>query len=59
VLRGSRGEVAGAKLGASSVERLMSEHGNRRRSVPALRIRRGVRAGHTVCRSVCDGAEPS
>jgi hypothetical protein len=59
VLRGSRGEVAGAKSGASSAERSMSEHGNRSWSALVLRIRRGGGAGPTVGRSVRGGAEPS
>lgn len=40
VLRGSHGDVAGVELGASSVERSMSEHGNR---LWSARRRRGQR----------------
>lgn len=41
VLRGNHGDVAGAKSGASFVERSVSEHGNRPGPAPCHVIRRG------------------
>ena len=59
VLRGSHGDVAGAESGASSVERSISEHGNRPWSALVYVSNVAMGAGHTVGRSARDGAEPS
>src|ERR1035437_10583609 len=58
VLRGNCGDAAGAEVGSSFVERVVSEHGIRFGPCPVPRFRRGVWAGSTVDRSVRDGAEP-
>ena len=58
VLRGSHGDVAGEKSGASFVERSASEHGNRSCSACAVSGQLPGRAGSTVDRSGVDGAEP-
>ena len=59
VLRGSHGDVAGVESGASSVERSMSEHGNRPWSARRHATSVVGRAGRTVGRPARGGAEPS
>ncbi len=58
VLRGNRGDAAGAELGSSFVERIAVNTG----TVPVLACSHTSsvdgRAGPTVGRSVRDGAEP-
>jgi hypothetical protein len=57
VLRGSRGEAAGAELGSSFVERIAVNTGTVP-VCPVLRGQRGIRAGPAVGRPAWDGAEP-
>src|SRR4029450_3759007 len=56
VLRGSRGDAAGAELGSFFVERIAVNTGTVR-SCPASRSQRGGRGGSTVGRHGCAGAD--